>query len=89
MGFEKGSKMKWAGVAICLIVTLFRPLYNYLVTHRIENETGGDVFVEKFYIVLNVVFLAIGVLIQKKIVYKNKGTSLLVICFYIYFTAFL
>jgi hypothetical protein len=89
MGFEKGSKMKWAGVTICLLVTLLRPVYIHYLDDIYDNPTGGDIFVEKFYIVLNVVFLAVGVLIQKKIVYKNKGTSLLVICFYIYFTAFL
>lgn len=89
LGFEKGPLMKWMGVGLCLFITLVRPLYNYLVTHRIEGPPSGDVFVEKYYVMLNVIFLSIGVLIQKKVVYKNKKASLLVLCFYIYLSAFI
>lgn len=50
---------------------------------------GRGQFVGKFYLFSNVFLLSIGVLVQKKIVTINSKTSLPVLCFYIYLTAFL
>lgn len=77
--------MKYIGITVCLVATFSRLLYDN--TYHVYDGKGQ--FVGKFYLFYNVFLLSIGVLVQKKIVTTNSKTSLPVICFYIYLTAFL
>lgn len=82
--YESPTFLKIAGIIICLLATLSRLFYD-----RFNDTYEGKQFVGKFYVFNQVIFAAMGVLLQKKLISANKKTSLLVIVFYIYLCGFL
>ena len=85
MGYEQPTKLKIVGLSFCIIASMGRLIYD------LEGDVYKkmDQFRGKFYIFGNILFYAIGVLIQKKIVYTNPRNSLMVIWFYIFASAFI
>lgn len=82
--YEKANFLKYFGIIVCLGATLSRVYFD-----NFYDTYGGNQFVGKFYVFNQVLFLSIGVLLQKKIIANNKGVSLLVIVFYIYLWGFI
>ena len=75
---EKTSRMIQIGISIWLVATWSRLSYDAL------TQYDDQLFVKKFYLLLQVLFLSTGVLMQKYIIQNNSDKSLLVLGFHIY-----
>lgn len=84
LGYEKGTVLKYSGVAICTIITLARFFYDDF--YDIYN---GRHFIGKYFLFMNLIFTTIGVITQKNVLSANPNVSLIVLVFYIYFSGFL
>lgn len=82
--FEVGTTLKYVGIVVCFVATGTRLFYDDLY-----DTYEGSQFIGKFFLFNQVLFLSIGVLLQKMVIAKNPNCSLLVMVFYIYGCGFL
>lgn len=80
INFEPSSKSKLFGVFLCIFGALGRLVYNDMM------ERDENLFFEKYFLMIQVLFLSIGVLMQKKMIDKNN-LSLVTLAFYVYLFA--
>lgn len=72
---EVPTKLKVTGLSLCVLAVFGRLVYdlNSDVYYKTSQFRG------KFFIIWNIIFYAVGVLVQKKIIYANPRASLFAI----------